>query len=881
MNWLRLFVEAFNALFRKERVEGELDEELRFHLEMEMAKNLRAGMSPQEARRAARLQLGGVEQVKEQVRDERGSRPLEDLLMDLRYAGRQLRRSPGFAAVAILTLALGIGANTAVFSILHHVILSPLAYDEPGRLVRIYQTHERYGRGQWVSAPAFLDYRAQLEGLESVAAMYNYREMGFTLTGLGVPRRVTMLPVSSDFFDVYRVQPVIGRRFVSEEERGSARLAVLSHRLWMALSGGDPTILSRRLLLDGDAYEVIGVLPAGFVDLVGADVDLWVPLELQDEHAREDRGDHYLSIIGRLRRGVTLDQARAQLEALAASQAEQYPRNHADWSAEIVPLHTNVVGNVGAMLYLLFGAAGLVLLVACVNVAGLFLARNVTRERELALRAAIGAGRLRLVRQLFTESISVALLGGLAGLALAYWGVGALLPLGRDALPRASEVTFDATLFVFALGVTLLTVMLFGLAPALQFTNPNLEGSLREHPRTSTGGTRSKRLRDVLVTSQVALAILLLIGAGLLLRSLHKLQRLDLGIRPNDVMTFEIHLGGPRYEDPTARIAFHQNYQARLRAHPGVEALGAISRLPVSGVYHSWTFTYLSAAGEVMQHGGGADFRVIEGDYFEALDIRLLAGRRFERTDDADAPYVAIINEWLARRYYEGRDPLGQPIQVDGRVWEIVGVVEDVAHDGRGSFSPKIYLPHAQKGDDRNWPLTQVVASSIPRRDLLAIAHQELAATDPGLVIHNPRSMENVSSSAIARERFGFLLLGLFAAVAFSLAAVGMYGVMAYNVSRRAREFGIRLAMGASPQAMRWHVFRHGALLLGTGITVGLLGAWALSRLLGSWLFEVSATDPLTFSAVPIFLALTALLAGYVPSRRATRADPVEVLRDE
>jgi predicted permease len=880
MRLLAYVVEAFNALFRRGRVEEEMDEEVRFHLEMEIEKNVRAGMTPEEARRVARVRFGGVEQVKEEVREESGVRWLEDALRDLRYAARQLRRNPAFTAVAVLTLALGIGANTAVFSVLHSVLLSPLGYHESDRLVRMYQTHETFGTGVWVSGPAFLDYREQLEGVESVAAMYNYREMGFTLTGAGSARRVTMLPVSADYFDVYRVQPIFGRRFVRDEERGSARVAVLSHRLWQAISG-DAGLLGQRLALDGDPYEVIGVLPAGFVDVVGGDVDLWVPLELQDQNARENRGNHYLSVVGRLESDVTLEQARSRLISLAGSQAELYPNDHEDWSAEMVPLRDNLVGRSRTMLFILLGASALVLLIACVNVASLFLSRNVARERELAVRAAIGAGRFRLTRQLVTESLVVALIGGVAGLALAHWGVEILLPLGSDAVPRAREVSFDGTLFAFALGVTLFTVVIFGLGPALQFVSPSLDRSLREESRTGTGGARSRRLRDVLVASQVALAILLLIGAGLLMRSLLSLHAPDLGIDAHDAMTFEVHLGGPRYADPAARIAFYRGYQDRLGAYSGVRAAGAVSKLPVSDVYNSWTFTYLSAAGEVMRHGGYADFRVIEGDFFQALNIELLTGRRFEPNDHADAPLAAIVNQSLVRRYYEGRDPLGQQILQDRRVWTIVGVVADVAHDGRGSVTSKVYLPHAQFGDDRNWALTQLVAGTIPRRDLLEIARQELRAIDPLLVIHNPRSMREVRAGAIAQERFAFLLLAVFAALALSLAAVGIYGVMAYNVGRRTREFGIRLALGASGNEVKRSVFRQGSAIVGIGILGGLAGAFLLSRLIRSMLFGVGATDPLTFVLVPLVLASVALLAGYLPARRATKVDPVQVLRQD
>ncbi len=876
MRWTAYLAEAFRALFRKRAVEEEMDEELRFHLEMEIEKNLRAGMTREEAHRVAYVRFGGVERVKEEVREERGVRPLEDLMADVRYAVRQLRKNPGFAAVAIVALALGIGANTAVFSVLHRVILTPLNFVEPDRLVRIYQTHETYG-SIWVSGPAFLDYREKIDALEHAAAICNYQQMGFTLTGFGPPRRVTQLQVSSDFFDVYRSYPTLGRRFHREEERSSARVAVLGHRLWKALSG-EENVLGQQVLLDGDAIEVIGVMPAGFEDVVGGDVDLWMPLELQNENATQNRGNHYLSVIARLRSGVALEQARAQLDALSVSQAELYPNNHEGWAAEVEPLYDDVVGNAGTMLYLLLGAASLVLLIACVNVASLFLARNITREREFALRSAIGAGRFRLVRQLLTESLTVAVLGGLAGLALAYWGVKTLLPLASEALPRADEVTFDATLFVFALALALVTVMVFGLAPALRFSGAKLEGSLREHPRTVTRGARDGRVRDLLVMSQVALAILLLVGAGLFMRSLVKLQHLDLGIRHKGVMTFEVHLGGPRYSVPAARIAFHQNLQDRLSSHPDVQAASAISKLPVSGRFNRWTFTYLSASGEVMEHGGGADFRIIEGDYFEALGIELLSGRYFESTDGSDAPAVAIVNQSLARKYYEGRDPLGQYID---RVWQIVGVVSDVAHDSRGSTTPKVYLPHAQSGDDRNWALTQVVATSIPGREFFDVARRELAAIDPGLVMHNRRSMREVTGAAIARERFAFTLLGVFAVLALTLAVVGLYGVMAYTVGQRTQEFGVRLAIGATPGGIRWSVFRHGTGIVGTGVAVGLLAAFALSWLLESMLYEVSATDPLTYVAVPLTLVVTALSAGSIPARRATRVDPVEALRYE
>ncbi|UCG87683.1 MAG: ABC transporter permease [Gemmatimonadota bacterium] len=802
---------------------------------------------------------------------------MSHVLRDIRQAGRGLIRRPGFTVVAVLTLGFGIGANTAVFSVLNSVILRPLDYHEPDRLVRLYQTQvSNPGGRQWVSGAAFLDYREMVDAFESLAAIYNYRELGFTLGGTGTPQRATMYPVSADFFYVYHVHPIIGRTFRREEERSSAHVTVLGHRLWLAQWGGDRGIIGQSVVLDGIPYEIVGVLPDDFVDAVGGDVDLWIPLELQDQNATENRGNHYLSVVGRLRTGVSFAQAQAQLNAVGESLAEV----EGEWRATIVPLHDDVVGTSSTTLYVLMGAAGLVLLIACVNVANLFLARNVSRQRELAIRSAMGSGRLRLIQQLLMESLAVAVVGGIAGLLLAYWGVTALLALIPDSLPRAREVAPDSVLLLFALGVTLFTALLFGLVPALQLTNPNLDQSLRDTTRTSTGGIRSGRLRSVLVTCQVTLALVLLIGAGLLMKSFLRLQSGNIGIAPQHVMTFEIHLPQELYP-PERRIAFHEDFQQRMEATPGVLAAGAVSWLPVSGIYNSWTFSYLSAEGEVLRHAGAADFRVIEGSYFEALKIPLIHGRLFERTDNAEAEPVAIINQTLADRYYAGRDPLGQPFAPGGSRWRIVGVVQDVGTDLRGQFVPKVYLPHAQFADDRPWALTQVIATSDARPDLLDVARRELASIDAGLVIHNVQSMDSVVAAAMAREQFTLLLMTIFAAVALTLAVVGIYGVLAYSVSQQTREIGIRMALGADMRAVRWAVLRHATLLGGIGISAGLLGAFALSRVLQSLLFQVSARDPVTFTAVPLGLAAAALIAAYLPARRATRVDPTEAIRAE
>ncbi|MCP4662664.1 MAG: ABC transporter permease [bacterium] len=800
------------------------------------------------------------------------------LIRDLRLAVRSLAKSPAFLLVTVLTIGLGIGANTAIFSVLENVVLAPLPYEEPDRLVRLYQVFEEEPqRGVVVSGPAFLDYRERLDALEGVAAVYNYHEMGFNLMVAGAPQRVSFLPVSADFFAVYGATPLIGRVFEQEEERASARIAVLSHGLWQTLAAGDPAILGRRLVLDGESYEVVGVMPETFLDVVGGDVDLWVPQDLQDPEFNSP-GNHYLSVIGRLAPGVSLAQARDQLAALSAWQTEEHSRYHRGWSARLDPLHEDVVGHSANMLYILMGAAALVLLIACVNVANLFLARNAARQRELAIRSALGSGRGRLLRLLLAESLAVAALGGAAGLVLACRGVDVLLALTPDSLPRAQEISANATLFFFALGVTVLTGILTGLVPAWQLTAPTLDRMLRETAGTSSGGLQSRRMRSLLVTAQVALALVLLIGAGLLIRSFLELQRVDLGITAQHVTTLKIHLPDSSYGEPWRRVAFHHAFADRLRAVPGVEAVGAISKLPVSGRFNTWSLRYRSADGEVTY--GDGDFRIVDGDYFQALGIDLRAGRLFDRSDGADSPPVVILNETAARHFFADRDPLNEEILSADRWWRVVAIVRDAPIDHRGTAWPKIYLPHSQFAL-RNWALTQVIASTRPAGDLLALARRELAAIDGSLVVHNVRSMRQVTARAVAGERFAFLLMGLFAAVALSLAAVGIYGVLACSANQRTRELGIRMALGADSWDVRWTVLRQGAILAAAGVAAGWLAAFALSRLLGSMLFGVGVTDPLVFALVPLVVVSMVGLASFFPAHRVAGIHPTEALRHE
>jgi putative ABC transport system permease protein len=811
------------------------------------------------------------------------------IVTDARHALRLLRTNPGFALVAILTLALGIGANTAVFSVLNSVILAPLPYDQPEQLVRLYSTRtDAPGERQFHTGLDILDVRREVRAFASLGIFYTYREIGGDLeVSGGAPQRIRVLPVSADYFRTLRATPLLGRPFTQDEERYDARRIVLSHALWSSLTGRDPSAIGRTIAFNGQSYEIIGVMRPTFSDVIAGDVAAWIPHDLQNAQRHRlamvpgsnNRYNSYLSAIARLAPGVSVEAAQAELDALMRRLGEAYPNTNATRTMRVMPLHQDIVGESTSAVYILMGAAGLVLLIACLNVANLFLARGVTQARDTAIRTALGAKRSRLVRQRLTESLIVAIVGGVVGSVVAYWGVKVLLAVSPESLVRAEAVRFDPTLLGFSIALTLLTGVLFGAGPAFRGSRADPTATLRDGARGNTSGRASRRARNALVASQVAVALVLLVGAGVLIRSFVATQRLDLGLDPTNVATFEVNLPPIRYDSAERRVQFHRMYQERLRAISGVQKVGATSWLPTNGEYHVWGFEYTDAAGQPQSLGGNV--RVIDGDFFEAFHVPLVQGRTFTTADRLDTDIVALISRSMARRAFGAGDPIGQRVRTGGMDVTVVGVVGDVATAAKGATASTVYLSHGQAATNRNWALTYVVRTSVPPASILETARRELASIDPSLVLYQPRTMEGVLARHLARDRFVLLLMVTFGGVALSLAAVGVYGVLSYLVTQRVHEIGVRLALGARPAQVRASVLLQGLRVAGIGVVLGLAGAFSLSGVLQSLGIAGRARDPVVFILATVVLSVVVLAAGFVPARRATRVDPLEALRSE
>jgi predicted permease len=872
------------SFFRKDLVERELRDEIRFHLDKLIAGNLAQGMAEPEARYAALRELGGVEQIKEECRDMRRVNRFDNLIQDVRYGLRQMRRSPGFTAAAVLTLALGIGANTAIFSVVDAVVLRSLPFPQPGRLMAAGLANPD---GPEARAPyGELDYRTahdRQRSFASFAAMAE-GEGSFTYTGGAEPIRAHGTAVTAEFFSVLGVQPVLGRAFSpGVDSPGHPREVVLSHAFWERHFGSDPQAVGRPITLDSASYTIIGVMPADFHFGWHDNDDLWPVLQLEPRNVRYP---YWILPIGRLKSGVTAAQAAADLTAIARDIERQFPQSNLA-AAAVMPLKTKVVGASRTPLLILLGAVGLVLLIATVNVANLEVAQSTARHREMAIRAALGAGRSRLTRQVLTESLMVAGLGGIVGLFLAYWGVHALLALAPGGLPRVKEIALDGQVLAFTAGVSLLCGLLFGLAPAFHGFGRQLDETLRGGAQNLAEQRGGRHLRSALVALEISLSLVLLIGAGLLLRSFERLSNINPGFNPQPLLTAMISLPEARYPDGQHVVSFYEQLLDRAQALPGVAAAGISMSLPPDLLNMRNPFW---APSEPVAPGKSLPMAVemtVSPTYFRALGVPLLRGRFFDDSDRSRSDPILIINDVMARRYFPGQDPVGQRIKTGdlnpNSPWEtIVGVVADVKYSGLdGPPEPTLYAPFFQG----YWPIFSREMFLVVRANgTSGTTSPEIRAAIQGLDHNLPvelHTMNDLLADSVAQPRFRTLLIGIFAALALILAAVGIFGVMAFLVSRRTQEIGVRIALGASRADVLRMVLGEGSRVALAGVAIGLAEAFALSRLIKSLLFEVQPSDPLTFVAVPLLVMAVALMACYIPARRATRVDPMVALRYE
>jgi putative ABC transport system permease protein len=801
---------------------------------------------------------------------------------DLRYGVRMLIKRPGFTAVAVLTLALGIGANSAIFSVVNAVLLRPLPFMEPERLVYAEGADLRDGsKGGSISPPDFLDYREQNHVFERFAA---FQPLSFTLTGDGSEsERISSARVSAGFFETLGVAPLAGgRTFLAEEEQdGHNAVVVINYGLWQRRYGGDPKIVGKTIALNGQNATIVGVMPAGFE--YPREAQLWSPIAFKTP-ATSLRRTHYLRAVGRLKPGVTLAQAQADITSVARQLEQQYPDSNTNFGLGLTLLPEWTVGEMRPTLLVLLVAVGFVLLIACANVANLSLARGASRSREIAIRAALGASRGRVVRQLLTESVLMAMVGGALGLLLAMWGVDLLVSLGPENLLRMKEVATDWHVLGYTLLISVLTGILFGLFPALATSKTNLTETLKEGGR-GTSGTSRQRLRSLLVISEVALSLILLIGAGLLIKSFLRLSQVDVGFKPTNLLTMQLSLTRTNYPKDEQRAVFFKQLIERIESLPGVQGAGAVSELPLSGQEND---TFFNIEGKPAAAFGStendANIRGISPAYFQAISIPLQRGRFFDEHDALAAPKVVIVNESFVRQYLPGEDPLGKHLIIDFGSEpfkaEIVGIVGSIRHSSLGQTepSPEMYVSLLQAPP---YGANLVVRAAGEPTRLTAVIRNEVHALDKDLPIYNVKTMEQRISESASQPRFRTLLLGIFACVALLLASIGIYGVISYSVTQRTHEIGLRLALGAQRSDVLRLVIWQGMRMALIGIALGVVGAFIVMRVLSSFLFGVSATDPVTFICVSLLLAVIAFLASYIPARRATRVDPMVALRYE
>jgi putative ABC transport system permease protein len=866
-------------LFIKRRNDGELDDEVHSYVETLAEEKMRDGLSAEEARRAARIELGGIEQVKEDVRDARAGAWLDSLLQDLRYGARMLRKNPAFTAIAVLTLALGIGANTAIFSVVNAVLLRPLPYANPQQLIMIKESSQRVGVHS-LSYPDFLDWRTQSRTIAQMALLNN---RSFNLSGVGQPENIEGYAVSPSCLSLLGVRPLLGRDFLpSEEVPGAAPVVMLSYALWQSHLGADPDAVGKTITLDGRSFTIVGVLPPNF--RLNDKTDAMAPIGVwaADMMDRGDRGD--MEVLGRLAPGSTFQQARAELDTIAINLQKAYPVLNAGVGISVTTLRDQLVGDTRSAILVLFGAVVFVLLIACVNVANLFLVRGAARSKEIAVRQACGASRNRIIRQMLTESFLLAAIGGALGILVGGLGVFGLKHLISTDMLQGINIGVDRNVMLFTGAMVILVAIAFGLVPAWQASQPRVQETLKEGGRGATSTVAQHRLRGVLAMTETALALILLVGAGLMMKSMYRLLKVNPGFQSDRVLTMEMDLRTAQYSKSPARVNFWQQFLEKVRAIPGVENAALATAVPLTGSHNRGDITIEGIPVPDIGNYPHPDYHYISADYTGVLRIPLMSGRTFTDADTETSPRVGLINATMARRYWPNEDPIGKRFHWGRPEWKdpwitIVGVVGDTKLYGLSNPSRlEIYLPIRQEPPT---DMYLVLRSAVDPASLTSSVRDAVATIDKDQPVFNVTTMQELVDASVSTPHLTLVLLGLFSGLALVLAAIGIYGLISYSVQQRTHEISIRMALGAQRSNVLRLVVGQGVKLASLGIVIGVATALGLMRLITSLLFGVSANDPFTFTAAALVLLFVAIAACYIPARRAIAVDPMNALRYE